>query len=316
MNNTPKVTVLLPTYNAAAYLKEAVDSVLTQTFTDFELLIINDGSTDNTVEILQSYTDSRIVVVHQENIGLIGTLNKGLAIAKGKYVARFDADDVCYPTRLEEQYNFMVNNPDYVIIGAEGDYMEEDGTFIYTYQFAAYDNDEIKAMSVSYCPFIHSAVMFVKQAVLDVGGYNKGAITFEDHMLWWQLARMGKMKNFRKALIKVRFNPASVTIDEKWRGPEFSKIKYTSIEQGCVTEEDEKRLKEILASQDMKKFKEGAYYSMIGKKFLWNNYIPAKARKNLLKAISIAPLKPEPYVLYVLSFFGEGFIKGIYNKLK
>ena len=108
MNLTPPVTVLLPVYNAAPYLREAVDSVLAQTFTDYELLIINDGSTDDTANILASYKDERITIVTQQNIGLIATLNKGLSIAKGKYVARFDADDVCYPDRLKLQYDFLI----------------------------------------------------------------------------------------------------------------------------------------------------------------------------------------------------------------
>lgn len=316
MNLTPPVTVLLPIYNAAPYLREAVDSVLAQTFTDYELLIINDGSTDDTADILASYKDERITIITQQNIGLIATLNKGLSIAKGKYVARFDADDVCYPDRLKLQYDFLEAHPEYVIIGGEGDYMEEDGTFIYTYKFSAYKDEEIREQGKRYCPFIHSAVMFVKSDVVEVGGYDKGAYTFEDHLLWWQLARKGKMKNFEQALIKVRFNPSSVTIDEKWRGPEFSEIKYKSIEQGFVTDEDADRLREIVASQDMRKFKQGAYYSMIGKKLLWNNYMPAKARKNLRKAISIAPLKIEPYILYLLSYMGERFIKGVYNRYR
>lgn len=101
------VSVVLPAYNAELYLKEAIDSVLSQTFTDFELIILNDGSIDRTEEIILSYNDSRIVYVKNEkNLGLIGTLNKGINLAKGKYIARMDADDICLPERFKNRLIF------------------------------------------------------------------------------------------------------------------------------------------------------------------------------------------------------------------
>src|ERR1700749_3368895 len=97
----PKITVLLPAYNAEKYIAKAICSVLAQTFTDFELLIINDGSTDDTEKIIRSFDDSRIVVINQENKGVSAGLNVGLAHARAPYVARFDADDICMPNRLK-----------------------------------------------------------------------------------------------------------------------------------------------------------------------------------------------------------------------
>src|ERR1700759_5063249 len=97
----PPITVLMPAYNAAPYICQAIDSVLAQSYSDFELLIINDGSADNTEELIKAYTDKRIRLYTQENKGLIETLNRGLQLATGTYIARFDADDVCYPDRLQ-----------------------------------------------------------------------------------------------------------------------------------------------------------------------------------------------------------------------
>src|SRR5690606_13489679 len=112
------ISVVLPAYNAELYIKEAIDSVLAQTFTNFELIILNDGSTDKTEEIILSYQDSRIVYVKNEhNLGLIGTLNKGMALAKGKYIARMDADDICFPERFEKQVAFLEKNKEYIICG-------------------------------------------------------------------------------------------------------------------------------------------------------------------------------------------------------
>src|SRR5579862_87429 len=101
----PKVTVLMPCYNAAGYIAHAIESVLQQTMKDFELLIINDGSTDNTVEIIQFFNDDRIVLLDQNRLGIAAALNRGLIFARAGYIARFDADDICAPDRLQKQYD-------------------------------------------------------------------------------------------------------------------------------------------------------------------------------------------------------------------
>src|SRR5476651_2363164 len=106
MDANPTITVLMPAYNAERFIGEAIASVLQQTYTDFELVIVNDGSTDSTFDIITTFNDPRIVVVNQENMGVAAALNTGLKHAKGTYIARFDADDVCYSQRLEKQVKF------------------------------------------------------------------------------------------------------------------------------------------------------------------------------------------------------------------
>ena len=106
-----RVTVLMPAYNAGSYIAEAIRSVLAQSFTDFELLIVNDGSTDNTGRIIRSFTDSRITVIDQANQGIAAALNTGLSKAKAPYIARFDADDICLPGRLQNQFDFLSYTP-------------------------------------------------------------------------------------------------------------------------------------------------------------------------------------------------------------
>jgi glycosyltransferase involved in cell wall biosynthesis len=316
MSQIPPVTVLMPAYNAAEYISEAIDSILNQTFNDFELLIINDGSSDETASILSSYKDLRIKVITQENRGLVQSLNKGLRIAEGKYIARFDADDICYPERLQLQYDFLTQNKDYIIVGGDADYTDKNGNYIFTFESSYYEDNAIRKSDWSECPFIHSSVMFLKQSVLDAGCYNAKALTFEDHLLWKKLSRFGKMKNLHQSLIKVRFNPESATIDEKWRGKEFIAIKQKAICNEEISDADAERLKEIIRSQNFIKFKEAAYYSMIAKKYLWNRHRPSRARIYLKKAISIMPGRKEPYLLYILSFFPEKVIMGIYKTFK
>ena len=115
----PKVTVLMSVYNGEKYLQEAIDSILEQTFKDFEFLIINDGSTDKTGEILESYHDLRIKIINNEkNIGLTKSLNKGLKLARGEYIARQDADDISMPERLEKEVEFLETHQDYAVVGA------------------------------------------------------------------------------------------------------------------------------------------------------------------------------------------------------
>jgi glycosyltransferase involved in cell wall biosynthesis len=310
------ITVLMPAYNAQDYIREAIESVLAQTFTDFEFIIVNDGSTDSTEEIIRSYKDERIKLINQPNAGVIGALNTGLQYAKGKYTARFDADDVCYPQRLKVQYEFMEAHPEYVLTGSAADFIDMEGNYLFEWQPSAYEHEDLQRIIYQISPFDHPTIMYRTDVAKDLGGYPSGAIHFEDHVYWTLFFKKGKLCNLKEPLIKHRYNPQSVTIDEKWRGPLFMEIKYRSIKQGYTTPEDAAQLKALLKGQDLKKFKDAAYYGMMGKKYLWNRYDPKKARKNLAKAISIMPGKLEPYMLYVFSFFPEKMIKAIYNKKK
>jgi glycosyltransferase involved in cell wall biosynthesis len=310
------ITVLMPVYNAAPYLREAIDSVLNQTYKDFEFLIINDGSTDDTPKILESYTDQRIRIIHQDNIKLIKTLNKGLNLAKGIWIARFDADDICYPDRLENQLKFLEEHPDHIVVGGDADYMDKEGNYLFTFKINVYNDTEIKDTEFRICPFIHSSTMYLKEAVIKAGAYNENAISFEDHLLWRDLSPFGKMANLQKTLIRVRFSPESVTMDEKWRGTEFKEIKQRSVKNGFITEEDAIRIKEILKTQDVKRYQQASYNSLVAKKYLWNQHDPKKARIHLKKAISAFPRRIEPYMLYILSFLPKRIINGIYNSVK
>ncbi|MGN6397430.1 MAG: glycosyltransferase [Mucilaginibacter sp.] len=311
--DNPKVTVLMPAYNAGKYIGEAISSVLSQTFTDFELLIINDGSTDNTLEVINSFHDRRIVVISQENKGVSAALNLGLLHARATYIARFDADDICLPDRLKVQYQFITNYPDYSIIGSAAEYMDADGHYIFTHHPEGHLNEEIQQLQYTICPFIHSSVFYKKDAVVKSGGYNEHAYTYEDHFLWVNLLRNEKACNLSQALIKVRLNPESVTIDEKWRTRKFRAIKYSTLKNRNITAAEGDKLYQIGGKQYSSKIKYGAYYALCGKKFLLNNYQPEKARTNMLRAILLHPLRLDNYLLYTVSYFPERFINWLHN---
>ena len=308
-----KITVLMPAYNAGKYIREAITSVLEQTYRNFELLIVNDGSTDDTISVVLSFKDPRIVLVDQDHHGIAQALNTGLRLADTYYVARFDADDICMPDRLEKQFNFLEDHPDYILVGSDAEYILEHGDFLFSFKCIAHSNEEVQRNMYVYCPFIHSSVMYKRDEVISAGGYNEHAHHFEDYLLWTGLAKMGKMQNLREPLIKVRFNPASLTIDEKWRGERFRQLKRAATTRGSITKKEGDELLAIIKKQDIRKIKEGAYHALCGKKFLADNYQPSKARTHVRKAISIRPFRLDNYLLYAVSYMPETFISWLHK---
>jgi glycosyltransferase involved in cell wall biosynthesis len=314
MHNHPQITVLMPAYNAAGYIAEAIASVLQQSFTDFELLIVNDGSTDNTLDIINAFDDERIVVISQENAGVAAALNTGLTHAKAPYIARFDADDICHPHRLEKQIAFLTANPDYIMVGSDVDFMMEDGSLLFHFKCIAHTHEEIIEKLYFYCPFVHPAVMYKKESICQAGGYPTDAHNFEDYLLWTKIAKAGKFYNLPEALIKYRLNAASVTIDEKWRGKRFRQLKRTAVLRGSISANEGDELLAIIKSQDVRKIKEGSYHALCGKKFLADNYQPEKARLHVKKAISLYPFRLDNYLLYTVSYLPQNLISWLHKK--
>ena len=315
MNKTIKISVLMTAYNTEKFIEAAIQSVLEQTFTDFEFIIINDGSTDRTKEMIDSFNDPRIILINQTNKGIAEALNNGLKIAKSNLIARFDADDICYADRLEKQYNFLLNNPEYIIVGSSADYIDEDGDYVFTYH-SPVTNEKIQSLKNNTCPLIHSSVLYRKDIIADHGGYSIYAHNFEDHFLWITILNKGKAFNFYEPLIKVRLNPASVTIDDQWRTKKFRRIKKNALRKKFITKEEGQELLKIIQSQNIRQVKEGAYYSLLAKKYLWNNYQPQKARENLKKVLAGKKYNWKSYFFFLLSFLPEAFLQKWYRLFK
>lgn len=206
------ISVVLPAYNAELYLKEAIDSILTQTFIDFELIILNDGSTDQTENIILSYDDSRIVYIkNEQNLGLIGTLNKGMALAKGKYIARMDADDICFPERFEKQVAFLESNKEYIICGTSAYRFHDD--IIDRKAFNVPLNDEnIRVRLLFNSGFIHPSVMFLAEVVRAHHiVFNEAYKYAEDYFFWMDLLKYGKGFNLKEKLLYYRVVATSQT---------------------------------------------------------------------------------------------------------
>jgi glycosyltransferase involved in cell wall biosynthesis len=242
-------------------------------------------------------------------------LNKGIHLSTAPYIARFDADDLCFPQRLQAQYEFMITHPGYAVVGSDVDYMDRNGNHVFTHHSSAHSYEEILLMHRNKCPFIHSSVLFKKDIINAAGGYNELAMLFEDHLLWSKIIVHHKVCNLPQVLLTVRLNPESITIDEKWQCKRFLEIKSKAIKTGDLNENDGLELKAILKAQEKPSIKEGSYYALLGKKYLWNNYQPKKARANLKKTLQCKPHDVKSYVLIILSFMPNIFIQKIYSWL-
>ena len=193
MMSTPLVSVLMPVYNGEPYLREAVESILNQTFTDFELLIIDDASTDRSPEIIRSYQDPRIRVIRNPtNRGVAYSRKKGLELAVGEYVAVLDADDVAFNDRLQIQADFLDANPDICLVGSVYEVIDEDGEVKFTQEVPT-DPLTIRWKLLFGNQIGHSTVMFRRRDALDVGGYDEQVFAGEDFDLWVRLAARGKI---------------------------------------------------------------------------------------------------------------------------
>lgn len=220
MNNTkvhqenPKVTVLMAVYNGERYLGEAIESILAQSFTDFEFIIINDGSTDLSRHIILTHRDPRIRLVdNSDNIGLTKSLNRGLALARGEYVARQDADDRSRDERLLRQVAFLDANPDIVLMGAQTRIIDENGNIIK----GKGEHKALNHLGISYQllfgnPFTHSSVMFRKNIILDkFCGYDESYWYNQDFELWSRVIAGAQTANLPDILVDFRSHSRSVT---------------------------------------------------------------------------------------------------------
>jgi glycosyltransferase involved in cell wall biosynthesis len=208
----PKVTVLMSVYNGERYLKESIDSILQQTFTDFEFLIINDGSTDATQDIIVSYHDPRIrVIVNESNIGLTRSLNKGLSLAQGEYIARQDVDDISFPARLEKQVAFLQQHDEVGMVGTDFLVIDKRGQTIVTIQPPS-DHADIKVRLWDENVFCHGSVMFKKTCLLQVGRYREPFKYAQDYDLWLRIAEYFDIANLPEPLYYWRLNVSAVSI--------------------------------------------------------------------------------------------------------
>jgi glycosyltransferase involved in cell wall biosynthesis len=209
--SAPLITVLLPVKNGMPFLSEAVASILQQTYRDFELLIIDDGSTDETTSYLKSLRDPRLRIRRNEQSqGVARCLNQGLALAATPFIARQDADDISEPERLGRQLAYLTDHPECAVLGTQGWMVDEAGNKLQPFPWRPTGEAEMAAALRVASPFIHGSVLLRREAVKEVGGYREEIRYAEDFDLWLRLANKYKLANLPDSLYRYRVHGGQV----------------------------------------------------------------------------------------------------------
>lgn len=211
----PALSVAMSVHNGGRFLTAAIESVLGQTFGDFEFLVLDDGSTDDSALILARYahSDARLRIISRENRGLVASLNELLEAARGPIVARMDADDICHPERFERQLAFLAHNPDHGVVGSWSEDIDEGGRPWRTTgrDHPVSDGEMQRNIRCGGPLLVHPAVMFRREIVLGVGGYHRAFRHCEDLDLWLRLASVTRMANIPERLLRYRHYPEQVS---------------------------------------------------------------------------------------------------------
>jgi len=208
----PRVSVVLPVYNAERFVGEAIDSILGQTLADLELVVIDDGSTDGSRRILSAFAgrDSRVRLISRENSGLATTLNEGIRLATAAYVAIMNADDIAFPDRLAKQAVFLDTHENVAVVGSQTRFLAA-GAIAAPATRLPQSPSDVRRLLETASPLAHPAVMFRRQAVLDAGLYRQQVTPAEDYDLWLRLADRAELANLPDVLLHYRLHPGQMT---------------------------------------------------------------------------------------------------------
>lgn len=244
--SVPKVSIVMPVYNASSFLREAVDGILSQTFKDFELIAVNDGSTDQSEEILKSYQDPRIVVYSQANGGVAKALNKGIELARGEYIWRHDSDDISLATKLEKELKVLEDNPDIALCACQVAFMTERSKPAWDFKQPSNEYFEGKIFQVvtpaqfnPYCPITHGTVLVRTHVMKSLGGYRSHFLTSEDIDMWLRLIEKYKAVVLSECLSLHRLNKTSATARHGWKNKYFKQLAFKFHEQRLINNSDD-----------------------------------------------------------------------------
>ena len=210
MNEQPLVSVVIPVFNGQETVKQAIESILAQSFTNFEVIVINDGSTDNTYSVVRAFGDTRVSVISQVNQGAGAARKKGVEKARGKYIAVQDADDISFPTRLAVQVKFLEDHPRCVAVGTWSRIQGTDNSFRKGHEHPT-SNGELQLLMLFDAYFVASSVMIRKSELLNAGNYEPLTNGLEDFELWSRLKDQGDIANVPQVLVTYREMPGSLS---------------------------------------------------------------------------------------------------------
>lgn len=305
------ISVVMSVFNDEKYIREAIESVLMQTYKDFEFIIVDDGSIDKSADIIKSYKDSRIQFLQQSNNGTASALNAGIRISKGKYIARIDADDICLPERFQKQLDYIEDAPNCAAVGSAAEIIDKNGRYLYTY-YPPSDKNVIKSMLPN-SPFFHSSVLFRKEIAEKCNFYNEKLYLSQDGVLFTQMAQYGELHNLPEILIKYRISPGALTTISKKLTARKNEIIKKAVVNGDISDNDALQLKNLRRKQS-KRFRLGNYYYRVGSIYLTNNFKRKRAVINYSLSLAFCPENIKAWFYLLLSLFPKSIINAVQNR--
>lgn len=311
MNIIPDISVVMAVYNEEKYIKGAIDSILSQSLVNFELIIVDDGSSDSTISIIKKFKDSRIKLFCINHGGLPSALNFGINEASAEYIARMDGDDVAKKSRLEGHFQYLNNNKNVVAVGGAVQVIDKDGNFLYNQKMPLTDAElRLKLPNIQ---MFHSAITFRKSSFFKCGGYDKNLQTAQDKLLFNKMATLGELANIKDRVINYRIHPNAISRRSKKDNEILSKSINNIIKGYKDVNEDYAIVNKIYRKyKKLRNKKNSLYFQTIGKIYIEKNFNRLLAFKNLLKSILFNPLSLASWYNLLLLFLPVHII----NKIK
>ena len=298
-----KVSVIMSVYNSEEVVRESINSILCQTLKDIELIVINDGSTDSTIDILSSFNDPRVVLIDQENLGLTKSLIKAAKLAKGRYLARQDSDDVSLLNRLEKQIDYLEKNKDIALVGTQSIQIDEDGENIGKIDLLR-EYDDILENIATLNQFVHGSIMMRRSVYEAVGGYRREFRYSQDYDLFLRISEQYKVENLSDYLYKSRHNRNMVSLTHKEDQLYFSECARVLASQranGDIDQLDKKSKLPIVKRNENSNSKLNYHRHLISSFIRKGNVI--KVRKHAIALLKTRPTDMHTWLVLILSFF-------------
>ena len=300
MKKAPVVSVVMPAYNAEQYIRLAIDSVLSQTFRDFELIIVEDDFSDKTREIIEEYAakDHRILpIFNEKNIGLTPSLNKGLETARGEFVARMDADDISYPERFDKQAAYLRANPDVCMVATSRERIDEKGNVISSKSMEP-GKDKLKERMKVTCAVPHGSVMFRRMEVIELGKYREGIRYAEDYDLWLRMIEKYNIDILPDILYKFRLTHKSRSVAESREDKYYHDLVRQFARERALYGKDsyEQHLDREVLVETSAQHQEEMYHLHRGLEYMRSDF-QKNARREFWGCIKLRPMRPQYWML-------------------
>lgn len=310
--NPSTLSVVMSVYNGERFLKSAIESILNQTFEDFEFIIVNDGSTDQTEIMLNSYSDKRIKIIRQQNTGLTKALNTGLSIARGQFVARMDADDLCSNDRFDKQISILKNNPNVGIVGTFARYIDLAGKDLGFTLFPIDSLDVNKYLREKGNCFVHGSMMMRRQALIDIGFYDEFFKYAQDYDMLLRMITKFKVVNIPKYLYSLRIQTDSITNKNYKSQCVYAKLAKLRFSQKVLGNQIDlgKKYSELLQCEkhiSSRQMLSNLYSAWATNYYEKGNY--QLSRERFIKSILIYPLNFRAFIFAIVTFFPTNLVR-------